>query len=112
MIKHYIKDSKPIRFEGNSYSDEWKEEAARRGLSNHASTPEAVKAYISPKSISLYERNKVFTERELIARYEIKLEKYVYKMQIESRLMGDLAINHIIPTAIKYQNTLITNAKG
>jgi glutamine synthetase len=112
VIKQYIKDSKPIRFEGNSYSEQWKVEAARRGLSNHASTPDAVKAYISPKSVSLYERNNVFTERELIARYEIKLEKYVYKMQIESRLMGDLAVNHIIPTAIKYQNTLIANAKG
>jgi glutamine synthetase len=112
VIKQYIKDSKLIRFEGNSYSDEWKAEASKRGLSNHANTPEAIRAYITPQSIALYERNKVFTERELIARHEIKLEKYVYKMQIESRLIGDLAVNHIIPTAIKYQNTLITNAKG
>ncbi len=112
VIKQYIVESKPIRFEGNSYSDEWKEEAARRGLSNHAKTPDAIKAYISPKSIALYERNNVLTERELLARYEIKLEKYIYKIQIESRLIGDLAVNHIIPTAIKYQNTLIDNAKG
>jgi glutamine synthetase len=112
VIKQYIKDSKPIRFEGNSYSEEWKIEAAKRGLSNHANTPDAIKTYISPEAVALYGRNKVFTERELIARYEIKLEKYVYKMQIESRLIGDLAVNHIIPTAIKYQNTLIANARG
>ncbi len=112
IIKQYIKDCKPIRFEGNNYSEEWKQEAKKRGLSNHSNTPDAIKAYLSRSSISLYERNKVFTERELIARYEIKLEKYIYKMQIESRLIGDLASNHIIPTAIKYQNTLIENAKG
>lgn len=112
LIKEYIRDSKLIRFEGNSYSEEWKIEAAQRGLSNHANTPDAIKAYLSPSSVELYERNKIFTRRELLARHEIKLEKYVYKIQIEARLIGDLAINHIIPTAIKYQNTLITNTKG
>lgn len=112
VIKKYIIESKPIRFEGNSYSDEWKEEAARRGLSNHASTPDAIKAYISDKTIALFEKHAVLSRRELEARYEIKLDKYVRKLQIESRLMGDLSINHIIPTAIKYQNTLIENARG
>ncbi|MCE1202125.1 MAG: glutamine synthetase III [Bacteroidia bacterium] len=112
MTKKYIRESKNIRFEGNSYSDEWKEEARKRGLSNHASTPEATKAYVSEKVIELFEKHAVFTRRELMARYEIKLDKYVRKLQIESRLVGDLSVNHIIPTAIKYQNTLIDNAKG
>ncbi len=112
VIKQYIHDSKPIRFEGNSYSEEWKAEAARRGLSNHANTPDAIKAYISDKVVDLFEKQHVLTKRELHARYEIKLDKYVRKIQIESRLIGDLSINHIIPTAIKYQNTLIENARG
>ncbi|MBS4061757.1 MAG: glutamine synthetase III [Bacteroidetes bacterium] len=112
VIKSYIRDSKPIRFEGNSYSEEWKQEAAKRGLSNHANTPDAIKSYISDKAINLFEKHNVLTKRELLARYEIKLDKYVRKLQIESRLTGDLAMNHIIPTAIKYQNTLIENARG
>ncbi|MBU1369412.1 MAG: glutamine synthetase III [Bacteroidetes bacterium] len=112
VIKSYIKSSKAIRFEGNSYSEEWKEEAKKRGLSNNANTPDAIKAFVSEKVVSLFERNQVLNKRELEARYEIKLDKYVRKIQIESRLMGDLSINHIIPTAIKYQNTLIENARG
>lgn len=112
IVKKYIKESKAIRFEGNSYSNEWKLEAAKRGLSNHANTPDAIKAYISEKSVALFERQNVLSKRELEARYEIKLDKYVRKLQIESRLIGDLSVNHIIPTAIKYQNTLIENARG
>lgn len=112
VVKQYVLDSKPIRFEGNSYSDEWKAEAARRGLSNHGNTPDAIKAYISDKAIEVFEKQNVLTSRELHARYEIKLDKYVRKIQIESRLIGDLSVNHIIPTAIKYQNTLIENARG
>ncbi len=112
VVKQYILDSKAIRFEGNSYSDEWKAEAARRGLSNHANTPDAIKAYISEKAVALFEKQNVLSKRELHARYEIKLDKYVRKIQIESRLIGDLSVNHIIPTAIKYQNTLIENARG
>lgn len=112
IVKKYIKESKAIRFEGNSYSSEWKEEAAKRGLSNHANTPDAIKAYISEQSVALFERQNVLSKRELEARYEIKLDKYVRKLQIESRLIGDLSVNHIIPTAIKYQNTLIENARG
>ncbi|MBS4057560.1 MAG: glutamine synthetase III [Bacteroidales bacterium] len=112
VIKKFIEESKAVRFEGNSYSEEWKEEAARRGLSNHANTVEAIKAFISEKSIALFEKYNVLTRRELVARYEIKLDKYVRKLQIEARLIGDLSVNHIIPTAIRYQNTLIENAKG
>ncbi len=112
VVKKYIQDSKAIRFEGNSYSEEWKEEAKRRGLSNHGNTPDAIKAYISDKVVALFEKQNVLTSRELHARYEIKLDKYVRKVQIESRLIGDLSVNHIIPTAIKYQNTLIENARG
>lgn len=112
VVKEYVTSSKRIRFEGNSYSEEWVEEAARRGLSNHRNTPAALKAYISAPTIELFDKNKILTERELRARYEIKLENYVKKVQIEARVMGDLAINHIIPIAIRYQNTLLENVKG
>lgn len=112
IIKRYIKESKAIRFEGNSYSKEWEEEAAKRGLSNNRSTPEALPAFVSKKTVKLFADHHVMTKTELQARYEIKLEKYIKKIQIESRVMGDLAINHILPTAIQYQNRLIENAKG
>jgi glutamine synthetase len=112
VVKQYIKDSKKIRFEGNNYSEEWQKEAAKRGLPNIKSTPEALKALIMDKSIKLFEDHKVLLERELRARYEIQLENYIKKVQIESRVSGDLAKNHIIPIAIRYQNTLIENVKG
>jgi glutamine synthetase len=112
VIKKYIKESKPIRFEGNNYSQEWVIEAEKRGLSNHRSTPQALKAFISPKTVEMFEKHHVMNKKELDARYEIKLEKYTKKIQIESRVMGDLAINHILPTASQYQNRLIENAKG
>jgi glutamine synthetase len=112
VIKSYIKTSKPVRFEGNNYSQEWVEEAAKRGLSNHSSTAEAMQAFISKRTVDLFERQHVMNKKELEARYEIKLEKYLKKLQIESRVMGDLAINHILPTAIQYQNRLIENARG
>jgi glutamine synthetase len=112
VVKRYIIESKNIRFEGNSYGEEWVEEAAKRGLSNFRSTPEALKAFVSKKTIDLFARHNVMTEKELLARYEIKLEKYTKKIQIESRVMGDLATNHILPTAIHYQNRLIENARG
>ncbi len=112
VVKSYIKESKAIRFEGNSYSDEWITEAAKRGLSNNRSTPDALPAFVSEKSIALFEKHHVLSRIELQARYEIKLEKYIKKLQIESRVLGDLAINHILPTAIHYQNRLIENAKG
>jgi len=112
VIKKYSKESKKIRFEGNNYSDEWVKEAARRGLSNHKTTPEALKAFANKKSVDLFERNNVLSKRELIARHEIRVENYTKKIQIESRVLGDLAGNHIIPVAIRYQNTLIENVKG
>lgn len=112
LLAAWVNESSRIRFEGNCYSEEWKNEAARRGLSNHASTPEALAAYVTPQTIALFERNNVLNERELRARYDIKLERYVMELQIESRVMGDLATNHIIPIAIRYQNTLIENVKG
>ncbi len=112
VLKRYITESKNIRFEGNSYSQEWVEEAARRGLPNVKSTPKSMKAYITKKTVELFQQNNVFSERELQARYDIKLESFARKLQIESRLIGDLAKNHLIPTAITYQNTLIDNAMG
>lgn len=112
LLAQWVNDSARIRFEGNCYSDEWKAEAARRGLSNHASAPEALAAYVKPETIALFERNNVLSERELRARYDIKLERYTMELQIESRVIGDLASNHIIPIAIRYQNTLIENVKG
>ena len=112
VVKSYIIASRDIRFEGNSYSAEWLEEAARRGLSNNRNTPDALPTFISEKSVSLFEKHHVLNRTELEARYEIKLEKYIKKIQIEARVLGDLAINHILPTAIQYQNRLIENAKG
>ena len=112
IIKKYIKESKKIRFEGNNYSNEWVKEAAKRGLSNHKTTPEALKAYVSKPTTELFHHNNVLSKRELEARHEINLEHYTKKIQIESRVLGDLAGNHIIPVAIRYQNMLIENVKG
>lgn len=112
VLRKYIKDSKRVRFEGNSYGDEWLIEAKKRGLNNIPSTPEASKAMKSHQVVKLFAEHNVLTERELEARYEINLENYLKKLQIESRVIGDLATNHIIPIAIKYQNTLIENVKG
>ncbi|GGD50068.1 glutamine synthetase [Emticicia aquatilis] len=112
ILKGYIKESKKILFEGNGYGDEWKEEAARRGLSNIASTPEALKAYLNKDFIEIFERMGVLTEREFHARYEIELENYIKKIQIESRLIGDLAMNHVVSTAVKYQTRLVQTAKA
>ncbi|RLD88517.1 MAG: glutamine synthetase type III [Bacteroidetes bacterium] len=112
VIRKYIKESKPIRFEGNSYSKEWEKEAAKRGLSNNRTTPDAIKAFLSEKSVKLFAKHNVLNKVELKARYEIKLENYTKKLQIQSRVMGDLAVNHILPTAIQYQNRLIENARG
>jgi glutamine synthetase len=112
ILKGYIKESKKILFEGNGYSDEWKEEAAKRGLSNVASTPEALKAYLRPEFIEVFEKLGVLTEREIHARYEIELENYIKKIQIESRLIGDLAMNHVVSTAINYQAKLVQTAKS
>jgi len=111
ILRKYIKESKDIRFEGNGYSDDWTKEAKKRGLTNIREAGKAYKAYISKDTIDLYERNNVLNSKELHSRYEIRICEYVQKIQIEARILGDLAINHIIPTAIKYQNTLITSVK-
>jgi len=112
VLRQYLTDSKRILFEGNSYSDEWKEEAARRGLGNIKSAPLALASFIEPHIVELYSKHQILTPREMTARYEIKLEQYTKIIQIESRVIGDLASNHIIPTAIRYQNMLIENVKG
>jgi glutamine synthetase len=112
VLRKYIIESKAIRFEGNGYSKEWAEEAAKRGLSNLPTTPKALDAFITPHTEELFLRNGIFSKVELHARHEILLEDYVKKIQIESRVMGDLAMNHVIPTALKYQNKLIQNVKG
>ncbi|MDO4229710.1 MAG: glutamine synthetase III [Capnocytophaga sp.] len=112
VLREYIKQSKKIRFEGDGYSDAWEKEAAKRGLSNNKTTPEALKANISEKAIALFEELKVMTRVEIHARYEIELEEYAKNIQIEGRLIGDIARNHVVPTAVKYQNTLIENVRG
>ncbi len=112
VLKKYITESKNIRFEGNNYSEEWIKEAEARGLLNVSSTPLALKTFITPETIDLYEKYNILSKKELVARHEAYLENYTKKIQIESRVIGDLAINHIIPVAIKYQNVLIENAKG
>ena len=109
VLRRYIKECKPIRFEGNGYSDEWKEEAKRRGLDCETSCPLIFDAYLTPDSIAMFERAGVMTRKELEARNEVKWETYTKKIQIEARVLGDLAINHIIPIAIEYQSKLIDN---
>ena len=112
VIKRYIKESKAIRFEGNGYSDEWAEEAEKRGLSNIKTTPKALDAYVSEKTEELFTKTNVFSKRELHARHEILLENFYKKLQIEARVFGDVTNSQIIPAVIAYQNTLIENAKG
>ncbi|WP_432710329.1 glutamine synthetase III [Pedobacter sp.] len=112
VIKRYLKESKDIRFEGNGYSQEWEDEAVKRGLSNIKTTPKALDAYVSEKSIELFTRTNIFSARELHARHEILLESYYKKLQIEARVMGEIANTMVIPATISYQNTLLENAKG
>ncbi len=109
ILRQYIVDTKNIRFEGNGYSDEWVKEAKRRGLSNLQTTPMALDAFVSKKSLKLFEDNHIFTHREAEARHEIMLETYIKKIEIESRVIGDLAQNHIVPAAFRYQNFLAEN---
>ncbi|WP_219226065.1 glutamine synthetase III [Pedobacter antarcticus] len=112
IIKKYIKESKDIRFEGNGYSQDWENEALNRGLANVKTTPVALDAYISDKTTELFEKNNVFTKRELHARHEILLEDYYKKLQIEARVMGEVANTMVIPACIEYQNALLENVKG
>ena len=112
VLRKYISESKNILFEGNGYGEEWVKEAKKRGLSNVKTTPDALDLLVTSKARELFEKNEILNERELDARYEIDLERYTMKVQIESRVMGDLTTNHIIPTALEYQNTLIENVTG
>ncbi|MBP6635488.1 MAG: glutamine synthetase III [Paludibacter sp.] len=109
VLKEYIKISKPIRFDGNGYSEEWKIEAHKRGLDCETSVPEIYKAYTSKQSVELFAKTGVLTEKELHARNEVKWETYTKKIQIEARVLGDLCLNHIIPVATRYQSLLLDN---
>lgn len=111
ILRKYVKHSKRILFEGNGYGDEWKAEAAQRGLKNIIEVPDAYKAYVEKESIALFESTGVLNEREMHARYEIMLEDFTKKVQIESRVMGDLANTHIIPASLSYQGELADTAK-
>lgn len=111
-IRNYIRESRPVLFEGNNYSSEWLQEAKRRNLPVIPDTPHALDFFLTPETISLFERNGIFSEKELHARHEIKLENYIKKLQIEARVVGDLATNHILPVAIRYQNILLENITG
>ncbi len=110
VIREYIKISKPIRFDGNGYSDEWKQEAAKRGLDCETSVPKIYDAYTSEQSVKLFTQTGVFSEKELIARNEVKWDIYTKKIQIEARVLGDLILSSIIPVATKYQSMLLDNA--
>ncbi len=112
ILKEYIKDSKRIRFEGDGYGEAWEKEAKKRGLSNYKTTPEALKAKVSKKAISLFEELGIMSKTEMEARHEIEVEDYALRIQIEGRILGDIARNHVIPTAIRYQNILIENVQG
>ncbi|RKS03541.1 MULTISPECIES: glutamine synthetase III [unclassified Flavobacterium] len=112
VLREYIKETKNILFEGDGYSEAWEKEAKKRGLSNHKTTPLALKAKVSKKALDLFEDLNVMNHIEVEARYEIELEEYTKKIQIEGRVLGDIARNHVIPTAIRYQNTLIENVRG
>ena len=112
VLREYIKQSKRIRFEGDGYGEAWEKEAKKRGLSNNKTTPEALKARVSKKTISLFEELGIMSKVEIEARHEIEVEEYALRIQIEGRVLGDIARNHVIPTAIRYQNILIENVQG
>ncbi|MBW3520096.1 glutamine synthetase III [Flavobacterium sp. NKUCC04_CG] len=112
VLREYIKQTEKILFEGDGYSKEWEIEAEKRGLSNHKNTPAALRAKVSKRSIDLFEEMNVMNRIEVEARYEIEMEEYIKKIQIEGRVLGDMARNHVIPTAIAYQNRVIENVKG
>ncbi len=112
VLREYIKTSKNILFEGDGYSEAWQVEGKKRGLSNFKTTPAALQAKVSKAALDLFQEMNVMNHIEVEARYEIELEEYTKKIQIEGRVLGDIARNHVIPTAIRYQNTLIENVKG
>ena len=108
-IRSLLAQCKDINFDGNGYSDEWKEEAARRGLDCEISVPRMFDAYLQPSSVEMFGRTGVLSKVELRARNEVKWEVYTKKVQIEARVLGDLAVNHIIPVAVRYRNILADN---
>ena len=112
VIRQYIVDSEKVLFEGDGYSEAWEKEAEKRGLPNVKTTPLALDAMVNKKAKQLFENNKIYTHSELEARHEIELEKYIKKVQIESRIMGELATSHILPASIRYQNLLANNVNG
>ena len=112
VLKKYIRESENVLFEGDNYSKEWHQEAARRGLTNIPSVPETLKYYLSPRSKDVLIGTRIFNEKELEGRVEVEYEKFTKKIQIEARVLGDVAINHIVPTAIRYMTSLLENVKG
>lgn len=108
-VKKLIRESRPIHFDGNGYSDEWKVEAEKRGLDVETSAPLMYDRYMLPSSVEMFEKTGVLSKKEIEARNEVKWEMYTKKIQIESRVLGDLAINHIIPAAVRYQSLLLDN---
>ncbi len=112
VLKELIISSKAIRFNGDGYSDEWIKEAEKRGLTNITSVPESLSAYLRPESISLFEKMGVLNQSEISGRVEVEYEKFVMKIQIESRVLADIAINHIVPIAVEYQTILLENVKS
>jgi len=112
VLRDCIRESRSILFEGNGYSEEWEKEAEKRGLSNVKTTPRALDFYLTDKAFALFEGQGIMTARELEARHEISLENYKLKIQIESRVMADMALNHILPVSLKYQSKLVENVRG
>jgi len=112
VLKKYIIESQRVLFEGDNYSHEWHAEAARRKLCNIASVPESLKCYLSPAAKEVLIGSGIFSDKELESRVEVEYEKFTKKVQIEARVLGDLAINHIVPTAIRYMTSLLDNVKG
>jgi glutamine synthetase len=112
IIQKYVVESKKVLFEGDGYSEAWAQEAEKRGLPNVKTTPLALDAYVTDKAKKLFESNDIYSHSELEARHEIMLEDYIKKVQIEARIMGDLATTFVLPSAIKYQNVLLTNIKS
>ena len=112
VIKKYIIESRKVLFEGDNYNKEWHIEADKRGLSNIKSVPESIKCYLNPGGKEILVESGILTEKELESRCEVEYEKFTKKVQIEARVLGDLAINHIVPTAIRYMTILLNNVKG
>jgi glutamine synthetase len=112
VIRKFVKESRDIRFEGNGYSAQWQAEAARRGLRGNQDVPASYRALLESGTVKLMEETQVMNQRELEARFEVRNEMYVKKLQIEARVLGDLAINHFVPTAIRHENLLLENVRG